>query len=147
MLTQGRQSKQTLDSRRQGVLLFSVGGRRLGAMMEEVVGVTSWSAFVPVTGETPFLSGLVRQDQEVLPVCDLAGRLRVVIEGGHPLCLVAKHPLGNMAICIDDTVPVMQRFDSVSLRGYSGNELPAEQSCVVDMEEIPILHLSQLLSR
>jgi len=147
VLTQGRQPKPALEHVRQGLLLFSIGGRRLAAKMEEVVGVTSWSASIPVTGETPFLSGLVRQDQVVLPVCDLAGRLRVSVEGGHPLCLVTKHPLGHMAICIDETVPVMQVCDSVRLRTYQGNDLPAEQSCVVDMEEIPILHISQLLSR
>ena len=146
MVTQGRQAKPALERLRQGLLLFSIGRRRLAVRMEEVVGVTSWSASVPVMGETPFVSGLVRQDQVVLPVFDLAGRLRVSVEGGHPLCLVAKHPLGNMAICIDGVMPTMQMCDSVHLQTYQGNDLPAEQSCVVDLEEIPILHISQLLS-
>lgn len=147
MLKQGTQSKQALDHSRRGFLLFSVGGRRLAAMMEEVVGVTPWNVSIPVTGETPFVSGLVRQDQVVLPVFDLAGRLRVSVEGGHPLCLVAKHPLGNLAICIDDAVPIMQRCESVRLQAYPGTDLPAEQSYVVEREVIPILHMAQLLSR
>lgn len=146
MLTQGRHAKPAPERLRQGLLLFSIGRRRLAVRMEEVVGVTPWSASVPVTGETPFVSGLVRQDQVVLPVFDLAGLLRVSVEGGYPLCLVAKHPLGNMAICIDEVMPTMQMVDSEYLRTYQGNDLPAEQSCVIDLEEIPILHISQLLS-
>lgn len=146
MIKQGSVSKQVLAHPPRRVLLFSIGGRRLAARMEEVVGVTSWSVVVPLKNETPFLSGLVRHDQAVLPVCDLAARLRVSVEGGHPLCLVAKHPLGNMAICIDEVMPIMQTCDTDRLRNYQANDLPAEQSCEVDMEEIPILHMSQLLS-
>ena len=146
MLNQGGQNKQAVDRSRPGLLLFSVGGRRLAAMMEEVVGVMAWNGSIPVAGETPFVSGLVRQDQVVLPVFDLAARIQVAIAGGHPLCLVAKHPLGNLAICIDETVPVMRAYDSVHVQGYQGNEVPAEQTCVVEGEEIPILYMAGLLS-
>lgn len=146
MLKQGGQSKRSLEHPLQGMLLFSVGGRRLAVKMEEVVGVTSWKASIPVAGETPFVSGLMRHDQVVLPVFDLAGRLQVSVEGGHPLCLVTKHPLGNMAICIDEAMPMMLTCDSARLQVYQGNELPAERSYVVDTEEVPILVMSRLLA-
>jgi len=146
VLKHGGSSKPAIDHPRQGVLLFSVGGRRLAAMMEEIVGVTSWNVSIPVASETPFVSSVVRHDQVVLPVFDLAGRLRVSIEGGHPLCLVAKHPLGNLAICIDETMPTMQTWDSARLHSYQGKDVPTERSYLVEAEEIPILCISQLLS-
>ncbi len=146
MLTRARQGKRDTASHSRGLLLFSVGGRQLAARMEEVVGVRPWTASIPVAGETPFVSEIVRHGQVVLPVFNLAGRLHVSIEGGQPWCLVAKHPLGHMAICIDDEMPVLLPYDSTNLQTYRGNDLPAEESYKVGMEQIPILRMSQLLA-
>ncbi len=146
MLKRARQDKGDKASHSRGLLLFSVGGRQLAARMEEVVGVRPWTASIPVASRTPFVSEVVRHEQVVLPVFNLAGRLHVSIEGGHPLCLIAKHPLGNMAICIDEEMPVLQPYHSINLQAYRGNDLPTEGSYVVGTEEIPLLLMSQLLS-
>ncbi|MDF0666971.1 MAG: chemotaxis protein CheW [Nitrospira sp.] len=126
------------------LLVFSVGGRRLAVKTLEVSGISQWSESIPVAGRTPFVTAVVRQGQTVLPVFDLARFLHLVVQGSSPLCLRVKHPLGEMAMRIDEEIPVLHTFDPAALQTYQGNDLPAEGSYTNGLDEILILSLSRL---
>jgi len=141
--TGGRQQQQATRSSRM-FLVFSVGGRRLAIKTSDVAGISEWNASIPVSSRTPFITAVVRQDQAVLPVFDLASSLRLCVQGNNPLCLRVKHPLGDMVLCIDEEIPVLQTLESEAIQTYRGNDVPAEGSYVSGLDEIPILSLSQL---
>ncbi len=145
MLRGVRTGQRGTVSRARNLLVFSVGGRRLATRAEDVVGITRWKDSVPIVSRTPFVSAVVRQGQAVLPVFDLAGRLHLSVQGSSPLCLTATHPLGHMAICIDEEVPALQPYEPSGIQIYRGKDLPAEESYVIGFDEIPILSLSQLV--
>jgi len=144
MLRAGIGIQQKSASRSWNLLVFSVGGRRLAARTNEVAGISEWKESVPVPSRTPFISSLVRQDQTVLPVFDLAELLHVSVRGNYPLCLTAKHPRGTLAICIDEEMPLLQTLDPSSIRQYQGSEFSAIGSFLSDHVEIPIIALSKL---
>jgi len=125
-------------------VVFSIGGRWLAVKTLEVAGISPWKPSIPVGGCTPFIASVVRQNQAVLPVFDLALLLRLHVQGSHPLCLRIKHPLGNMAICIDEEMPVLHTLEHDAVQAYRGNDIPAEGSYTSGLDEIPILALSQL---
>ncbi|OQW37514.1 MAG: hypothetical protein A4E19_12595 [Nitrospira sp. SG-bin1] len=55
-----------------------------------------------------------------------------------------KHPLGEMAVCIDEEIPVLHTVDPATLQIYRGKDLPAEGSYTNGLDEIPILSVSRL---
>ena len=126
------------------LLVFSVGGRRLAVKTSDVSGIFQWAEPIPVAGQTPFITSVVRQEQTVLPVFDLAASLRLTVHGSSPLWLRVKHPFGEMAICIDEEIPVLHALDSAAIQTYQGKDLPADGSYTTGLDEIPILSVSQL---
>lgn len=126
------------------LLVFSVGRRRLAVQTSEVSGISQWNESIPIASRTPFVSALIRQGQTVLPVFDLAASLHLTVQGNNPLCLRVKHPLGEMAICIDEEIPVLHTFDPAAIQTYQGKDLPAEGSYSNGLDEIPILSVPRL---
>lgn len=126
------------------LLVFSVGRRRLAVQTSEVSGISQWNESIPVASRTPFVTALIRQGQTVLPVFDLAASLHRTVQGNSPLCLRVKHPLGEMAICIDEEIPVLHTFDPAAIQTYHGKDLPAEGSYTNGLDEIPILSVPRL---
>lgn len=110
----------------------------------DVSGISQWTEPIPVAGQTPFITSVVRQEQTVLAVFDLAASLRLTVHGSSPLWLRVKHPLGEMAICIDEEIPVLHAVDSAAIQTYQGKDLPADGSYTTGLDEIPILSVSQL---
>jgi chemotaxis signal transduction protein len=145
MLRGARTGQRAAASKARKLLVFSVGGRRLATRAEEVVGIAPWKETIPIVSRTPFVSALIRQEHVVLPVFDLAGLLRVSVQGRSPLCLTAAHPLGNMVVCIDEEMPVLQTCDASGIQTYQGKDLPTEESYVIGFDEIPIVSLSRLV--
>jgi hypothetical protein len=90
------------------------------------------------------VSAVVRQEDAVLPVFNLAGLLHVVVQGDEPLCLTAKQRHGMMAICIDEEMPVLHTLDVSTVSPYRGRELNAVGSFLNGLDEIPIISLTQL---
>jgi len=138
----GRFAKQ--DARAWRLLAFSIGGRRFAAKTDDLAGVSEWKEPIPVVSRTPFVSGVVRLGQTVLPTFDLAAWLGLSPRGSEWLWLQAKHPLGTMAVCIDDEMPILQTLERTEVRPYSGQDIPAIGSFLSGADEIPILALSQL---
>lgn len=136
--------QQQSASRSWNLLVFSVGGRRLAAKTDEVAGISEWKESVPVPSRTPFVSAVMRQDQTVLPVFDLAELLHVSVRGNNPLCLTAKHPRGTMAIRIDEEMPILQTLDPSTIQQYQGGEFAAIGSFASGHAVIPIIALSKL---
>ena len=126
------------------LLVFSIGGRRLAVKTEEVGGIGEWTGSVSVPSRTPFVSAIIRRDRTVFPVFDLAGMLNVLVRGTQPLCLMAKHPMGAMAIRIDEDMPVLHQLDSGAIRGYHTREFETIGSFTDEFEEIPIISLARL---
>jgi chemotaxis signal transduction protein len=126
------------------LLVFSVGGRRLAVKTLDVSDISKWNESVPVAGRTPFVTAVIRQGQTVLPVFDLAASLHLTVQGDSPLCLRVRHPLGEMAMCIDEEIPVLHTFDPAEIRTYQGKDLPAEGSYTNGLDEIPILSVARL---
>lgn len=126
------------------LLVFSVGGRRLAVKTDEVAGISEWQGSIPVPSRTPFVSAVMRKDRDVLPVFDLADLLHVTLQGEELLCLTAKHPLGPMAICIDEDMPVLHTLDSAAMQAYEGGEFEAVGSFVSGLDQIPIMSFAKL---
>lgn len=144
MLRTGQKHQQETSCRSWQLLVFSVGGRRLAVKTLDISGIFPWDEPIPVAGRTPFVTAVVRHGKTVLPVFDLAAFLHLAVQGSSPLCLRVKHPLGEMAICIDEEIPILHAFDPSAVRTYQGNDLPAEGSYTNGLDEIPILSVSRL---
>lgn len=111
---------------------------------EEVAGISQWAGSIAVPSRTPFVSAVVRRDQDVLPVFDLAGLLRVRPHGEELLCLTAKHPRGELAVCIDEEMPILHTLDTDGIQAYQGTEFEAVGSFMSGLDEIPIISLAKL---
>ncbi|MDF0675399.1 MAG: chemotaxis protein CheW [Nitrospira sp.] len=144
MLRTGQKHQRETSRQSWQLLVFSVGGRRLAVKTLDISGIFPWNESIPIAGRTPFVTAVVRQGQTVLPVFDLAASLHLTVQGSSPLCLRVKHPLGEMAMCIDEEIPVLHTFDPAALQTYQGKDLPAEGSYTNGLDEIPILSLSRL---
>jgi hypothetical protein len=144
MLRTGQTHQRETARQSWPLLVFSVGGRRLAVKTFNVSGISQWNDSIPVAAQTPFITAVVRQGQTVLPVFDLAASLHRAVQGNSPLCLRVKHPLGEMAMCIDEEIPVLHTVDPATLQVYQGKDLPAEGSYTSDLDEIPILSISRL---
>ncbi|NGZ09529.1 MAG: hypothetical protein CV088_09090 [Nitrospira sp. LK70] len=144
MLRTGQKHQRETSRQSWQLLVFSVGGRRLAVKTVDVSGISQWNESIPVAGRTPFVTAVVRQWQTVLPVFDLAASLHLTVQGSSPLCLKVRHPLGEMAMRIDEEIPVLHTFDPAALQTYQGDDLPAEGSYTNGLDEIPILSVSRL---
>jgi chemotaxis signal transduction protein len=144
MLRTGHQHQRETARQSWQLLVFSVGGRRLAVKTLEVSGISQWNESIPVAGRTPFVTAVVRQGQTVLPVFDLAAFLHLTVQGSNPLCLRVKHSLGEVAMCIDEEIPVLYTLDPATLQIYQGKDVPAEGSYTNGLDEIPILSVSRL---
>ncbi|MBX3302081.1 MAG: hypothetical protein KF693_07690 [Nitrospira sp.] len=110
----------------------------------EVAGISHWNSPIPVGSRTPFITAVVRQNQAVLPVFDLASALHLCVEGRNPLCLRIKHPLGDMVMCIDEEMPILQTLEPAAIQTYREKDMPTEGSYTSGLDEIPILSIAQL---
>lgn len=144
MLRAGQKHQREASRQSWQLVVFSVGGRRLAVKILDISGISLWNESIPIAGRTPFVTAVVRQGQTVLPAFDLAASLHLTVQGSSPLCLRVKHPLGEMAMCIDEEIPVLQAFDPAALQTYQGNDFPAEGSYTNGLDEIPILSVSRL---
>jgi chemotaxis signal transduction protein len=144
MLRSGSASRQKAAPRSWNLLVFSVGGRRLAVKTDEVASVSQWKESTPVPSQTPFVSSVIRDDETVLPVFDLAGLLHVSVRGDDLLCLTAKHPRGPMAICIDGEMPVLHTLDPASVQPCQGEAFDSLGSFTSGLENVPIIALSKL---
>lgn len=124
--------------------MFSVGGRRLAAKTDEVVGIAKWKDSIPVPSRTPFVSAVIQDDQTVRPVFDLAGLLRLAVQGDELLCLTAKHPQGPMAICIDGEMPVLHTVELAALEPCVEEVFDSHGSFVSGVDKVPIIALTKL---
>lgn len=144
MLRTNGRSQHPETPRSWHLLVFSVGGRRLAIKTLDVGGISQWHESISVSGRTPFVSAVVRLNQIVLPVFDLAAVLRRTVQGKSLLCLRVKHSLGDMAICIDEEIPILQTLDLSLIHPYRDRDVPAESSYAHGQEEVPILAVSRL---
>lgn len=120
------------------LVLFSVGGRRLAARLEDVGGVWPWHEPTLVPSRTAHVGAVLRQGRDFLPVYNLAGMLNVQVEGKAPLCLVLKTDKGPMAVCIDETVPSMHALDGEEVEPAPEASRPQIGRCRIAGEEVPI---------
>jgi chemotaxis signal transduction protein len=144
MLRSGHAHQQKATARPWNLLVFSVGGRRLAVRTEEVAGISAWKEPIPIPSRTPFVTSVIRQDQTVVPVFDLAELLHVSVVGMHRLCITAKHPDGPMAICIDEDMPILHTVDRTTIQPYRGGEVCSIGCFPLGFDEIPILAVSEL---
>ena len=128
----------------RGLLLFAVGGTQVAARAEEVESVMPWSESMPVPSRTPFVHALVRRDQAVLPVFDLAARLDVTIGGSASLCVIAKHVDGLLAIRIDPEVPVLHMVEPSAIRPDQPADPDLLGTYMYESHAIPVLSLARL---
>ena len=70
------------------VVLFWLGGQRMGVRAEEVGGLSSWPGAFPTPSETPGMRALLRHGADWVPVLDLAGALRTPGPSEESLCLI-----------------------------------------------------------
>ena len=144
MLRGGAGRFATQEVRTWRLLAFSIGGRRFAAKADDLAGVSKWQEPIPVASRTPFVSGVVRLGHAVLPVFDLAAWLGLSLPGSARLWLQAKHPLGTLAVGIDDEMPSLRTLERIAVRPYSGRDVPALGSFSSGAVEVPILALSRL---
>jgi chemotaxis signal transduction protein len=135
---------QPLAQRSRSLLLFSVGGRQLAAYMDEIAGVRAWPDTMPVPSETPFVSALVRLENDCLPVYDLAAKLNRSIDPSGPLCLLVKHEDGPMAVCIDPSIPSLHMADSAAIQEEADTEPDIAGTCLIGDEQVTIVRLARL---
>jgi chemotaxis signal transduction protein len=97
------------------LVVFRIGGRLMAMKAQEVGGVWPWPGSVPVPSTTPWVCGIVRRDEDILPIFDLAGSLHVTVKGAQPLCLIVRHRDGPVAICIDDDIPNLHTVEHAAI--------------------------------
>ena len=145
MLRAARGQQQAQGAKRSwNVVVFSVGGVKLAARTEDVGGVSSWTETIPVPSRTPFVQALLKQNNHVMPVYDLAARLRRTVQGEPLLCLVARHLDGPMAICIDAAVPSLETVDVAAIRPNARRDIESLGSATIGQDDVAIVALQRL---
>ena len=145
MLRAARGQQQALSAKRLwNVVVFSVGGVKLAARTEDVEGVSSWAATIPGPSRTPFVQAMLKRDNHVMPVYDLAARLNRVVQGEPLLCLVARHLDGPMAICIDAAMPSLQAVNPASIRPNSSGDIESLGLVTIGAQDVAIVALQRL---
>jgi len=125
-------------------VVFSVGGMKLAARTEDVGGVSPWTESIPVPSRTPFVQAMLKRDNHVMPVYDLAARLSRTVQGDPLLCLVARHLDGPMAICIDADVPSLETVDTAAIRPAGRGDIESLGSVMIGENDVAILALQRL---
>ena len=145
MLRAAREQQQAQAAKRSwNVVLFSVGGVKLAARTEEVEGVSPWTESIPVPSRTPFVQAMLKRDNHVMPVYDLATRLSRKLQGDPLLCLVARHLDGPMAICIDADMPSLETVDATAIRPHDGEDVETLGVVTIGGEDVVIVALQRL---
>lgn len=145
MLRACRQQEQAVTAKKSwNVVVFSVGGLKLAARTEDVGGVSPWIQPVAVPSRTPFVSALVKREQEVMPVYDLAARLDRRMAGESLLCLIARHVDGPMAICIDSEIPSLHSLDLTEIDVSRNMDLETLGTFKSEGRDIEIVALQRL---
>lgn len=137
-------TKSAAEARMQGIVVFSVAGQRLAARTDGIGGVMQWPGATAVPSETPFVTSLVRQGKEYLPVFDLAAKFNRTMHVNEPLCLIVKHIDGPIAICIDPQVPSLHMVARSAMHYRSGIDPDIAGTCIAGNEELPIINLTTL---
>lgn len=139
----GQQYAQATN-RSWNVVVFSVGGMKLAARTEDVGGVSPWTESIPVPSRTPFVQAMLKQDNHLMPVYDLAARLNRTVQGDPLLCLVARHIDGPMAICIDADVPSLETVDATAIRLNGKGDIETLGSVTIGGIDVAIVALQRL---
>ena len=139
----GQQHAQA-TKRSWNVVVFSVGGMKLAARTEDVGGVSPWTESIPVPSRTPFVHAMLKRDNHVMPVYDLAARLSRTLQGDPLLCLVARHLDGPMAICIDADVPSLETVDATAIRQNGRGDIETLGSVTIGENDVAIVELQRL---
>ena len=126
------------------LIVFSIGGKPLAARTEEVGGIRPWADAMPVPSRTPSVNALVRYGEEVLPVFDLAGFLKLQVRGNAPLCLIAKRRDGRIVLRIDADMPQLITVAADTLRPPAEPDSNVLGLCQIDGKEVPIYSLANL---
>ena len=139
------QSKQVGErAANWSLMVFSIGGRTLAARMEDVGGVLPWTGAMPVPSRTPYVNALMRNGEDVLPVFDLAGMLKLQVQGDQPMCLIAKRQDGPMAICIDAEIPKLTTVEPTALYPPAQADPNILWQCQINGIAVPIYAFSHL---
>ncbi len=144
MLRAARGQQAHTTKRSWNVVVFSIGGMKLAARTEDVGGVSPWTKSIPVPSRTPFVEAMLKRDNYVMPVYDLAARLSRTLQGDSLLCLVARHLDGPMAICIDADVPSLETVDATSIRPNGRGDIETLGSITIDGDDVAIVALQRL---
>ena len=141
--TRGQQHTQG-TKRSWNVVVFSIGGMKLAARTEDVGGVSPWTGTIPVPSRTPFVQAMMKRDNHVMPVYDLAARLNRKLIGNPLLCLVARHIDGPMAICIDADVPSLETVDAAAIRPSGRGDIESLGSVTIGEHDVAIVAIQRL---
>ena len=145
MLRAARGQQQSLSARQLwNVVVFSVGGMKLAARTEDLEEVSSWGETIPVPSRTPFVHAMLKRDNHVMPVYDLAARLNRAVQGAPLLCLVASHLDGPMALCIDAAVPSLHAVDPAEIRPNNSGDIESLGLVTIGAQDVAIVALQQL---
>ena len=136
--------QRPLTQRSRGLLVFSIGGRQVAACTEQISGVRPWPKAIPVPSDTPFVSALVRLENDCLPVYDLAARLNRTVEPADALCLIVKHEEGPMAVCIDPSIPSLHMAEAITIHEGTGDDADINGTCSIGEEQLSIVRLARL---
>jgi hypothetical protein len=87
---------------------------------------------------------MLKRDNHVMPVYDLAARLSRKLTGSPLLCLVARHLDGPMAICIDADVPSLETVDATAIRQNGRGDIETLGSVTIGENDVAIVALQRL---
>jgi hypothetical protein len=87
---------------------------------------------------------MLKRDNHVMPVYDLATRLSRKLEGDPLLCLLVRHLDGPMAICIDADVPSLETVDATAIRPNGRGDIETLGSVTIGGEDLAIVALQRL---
>jgi len=90
------------------------------------------------------MQAMLKLDNHVMSVYDLAARLSRPLQGDPLLCLVARHLDGPMAICIDAEVPSLETVDATAIRPNGRGDIETLGSVMIDGNDRAIMALQQL---
>ena len=93
---------------------------------------------------TPFVQAMLKRDNHVMPVYDLATRLSRTLQGEPLLCLMARHLDGPMAICIDADVPSLETVDVAAIRPTDREDVETLGSAMIGGNDVDIVALQRL---